>query len=345
MEIGMLQIHADALQSSNTAYHEFLLCYKPNECIVYGFVEGNEDPMFYRGLIENHLPEGWELILIKTGSRDNVFTTFQNMNWTRFPPKRVCFFVDRDLSEFLEEELCSGSNLYVTDNYSIENDIVTFGTLKRVLEEVLGITELNAIEIEKLEEIFEYNDSVFREAMAPVMAQILLWRRTRMKVSLDNIHPKDFFAFIDAKIMLKKECSSPDARVQHVAMCLNNIVSPLHELATSEAEFRKKEGLKKYIRGKYLLWFFVQCALEIHTAIPIFCEKYRSPPKRRVGLGVGNSMPIIAPRIRCPASLEHFIARNYVSYIKEVRTASHVPTGLRNGEDTSFDCTGGACPP
>ena len=322
MEVEMLQIHADALQSSNAAYHEFLLHYKPNECFVYGFVEGKEDPMFYRGLIENHLPEEWELILIRTGNRDNVFATFQNMDWIRFPPKRVCFFVDRDLSEFLEEESCSGSNLYVTDNYSIENDIVTVGTLKRVLEEVLGITELNAIETGKIEEIFEHNDNIFREAMAPVMAQILLWRRARKKVSLDNIQLKELFAFVNAKIVLKKEWISPNARVQHIATRLNDTASPPHELAASEAEFRKKQGLKRYIRGKYLLWFFVQCALEIHKAIPTICEKYKSPPKHRVGLGVGNSMPIIAPRIRHPISLENFIIRNYVEYIKGVRTAS-----------------------
>ena len=328
MDIEMLQIHANALQSSITAYHEFLICYKPTECIVYGFVEGNEDPMFYRGLIESHLPEGWELILIRAGSRDNVLAIFQDMDWIRFPSKQVCFFIDRDLSEFLEGELCSESNLYVTDNYSIENDIVTFGTLKRVIEEVLGVTGLNVIEIGKVEKIFKYNDSIFREAMAPVMGQILLWRRATKKVNLDNIQPKDFFTFVDAKIMLKKEYTSSDARVQHAAICLNDIVSPFHELAASEAEFRKKDGLKKYIRGKYLLWFFVQCALEIHTAIPNFCEKYSSPPKHRVGLGVGNCMPIIAPRARCPASLDHFVDCNYVEYIKEIKTAPHVSTGL-----------------
>lgn len=68
----MLQVHADALNSVSVAYHEFLLRYKASENIVYGIVEGKEDPMFYRGLIEQRLPEGWELELIAAGCKAKV---------------------------------------------------------------------------------------------------------------------------------------------------------------------------------------------------------------------------------------------------------------------------------
>ena len=54
----MLQVHADALSSANTAYHEFLLRYKASANIVYGIVEGKEDSMFYRGLIEKEVAGG-----------------------------------------------------------------------------------------------------------------------------------------------------------------------------------------------------------------------------------------------------------------------------------------------
>src|SRR5580698_4141808 len=120
----MLDIHAAALASGNVPYHEFLLCYRAGERFVYGIVEGREDPCFYRGIIENMLPEGWEVRLIRAGSKKKALKVFESMDWSRFPRKRVCFFVDRDLSEFVGGETHVGDNLYVTDKYSIDSEVV-----------------------------------------------------------------------------------------------------------------------------------------------------------------------------------------------------------------------------
>ncbi len=116
--MAMIQVHAEALESSNAAYHDFLLRYKVNERIVYGFVEGKDDPTFYRSLIEHNLPEGWEVVLIKSGNKDTVLSILEFMDWKRYPPKRVAFFVDRDLSEFFGGQAKVAENLYLTDNYS-----------------------------------------------------------------------------------------------------------------------------------------------------------------------------------------------------------------------------------
>jgi hypothetical protein len=182
--MGMLEVHADALGSTNTTYHEFLHYYKATARVVYGFVEGKDDPAFYRGFIENSLPSEWDVELIRAGKKDKVLGALNSMDWLRFPKKRVCFFVDRDLSEFLGEQLPSGENLYITDNYSIENDVVTFRTMKRVLEEVLNITEFDQTEIRVIQELFESNLDTFREVMVSVMSQILIWESSSEKAYL-----------------------------------------------------------------------------------------------------------------------------------------------------------------
>ena len=146
----MLKIHSEAMDGPNVAYHEFLLYYRTGEQIVYGFVEGRDDPSFYRGLIESILPVGWKVKIIISGNKEKVYRAFDEMDWSRFPKKRVCFFVDRDLSEFLGGENHSGDNLYVTDNYSIENDFVTFETMESMLEDVYGVIGLNPKENESI---------------------------------------------------------------------------------------------------------------------------------------------------------------------------------------------------
>lgn len=319
--MDMLEIHTAALESSITAYHEFLLYYKKGEKIVYGFVEGRDDPSFYCGLIANQLPTEWDVKLIPSDNKDKVIKVFEGMDWSRYPKKCICFFVDRDLSEFIDGNRYSGENLYVTDNYSIENEAMNIRTMERILGDVFGVIGLNPTEIVPIRNLFESNLKTFSESMAPVMAQILLWKRAGANVSLDNIKPKEIFIFENGRIRLNPNFASPSSRVQHAALCVKAPVAPEHEIANAESEFRSKQGLEKYIRGKYLLWFFVYCAKAIHQAIPSLCTKYGKPPKIHIDLNVKNGITVIAPRVRCPDSLKIFLEHNYCAYIREVAFA------------------------
>jgi len=322
--MDMLEIHEAARESDNVPYHEFLQYYKIGEQIVYGFVEGKDDFSFYRRHIESNLSDGWDVKLIKSDNKAKVLKTFDDMEWSRFPKKRVCFFVDRDLSEFLGGEKRSGENLYVTDNYSIENEVVNFKTMECFLEDALGVTDVNSTEFELIRNLFESNLMAFSKAMAPVMAQILLWRRAGANASLDNIEPKRFFIFEEGKIRLKLSFEPPERRIHHAASKVKVPQATSKEINDTEAEFRGKQGLEKYIRGKYLLWFFVQCAKEIHGEIPHICEKYKNkkPPKVHIELSVKNAIFVLGPRVRCPSSLKTFLERNYGAYIREVALAA-----------------------
>ena len=312
----MIDIHKAALASGNIPYHEFLLCYKAADQIVYGIVEGRQDPCFYRGIIENVLPVGWEVRLIKAGSKSKVQRVFVDIDWTRFAKKRICFFVDRDLSEFLGGEKHVGDNLYLTDNYSIESEIVNPRTFERTLEEVYGVTDMTPAESEAIRKLFDDNRSLFCEEMCSVMAQIILWRRAGADVCLDNIEPKEFFTFNAGRIGLKPAYSAVHSRIQHAAKAVKTPQSNAAHIALAETEFRAKQGPSKFTRGKYLLWFFAQVLAEIHKIAPIFCGKHKAPPKAVSNIGVSNAMAIVAPRARCPDSLKQFIEQNYLEYIK-----------------------------
>lgn len=313
----MLQVHANALNSVSVVYHEFLLRYKVSTNIVYGIVEGKEDPMFYRGLIEQQLPEGWEVDLVHAGRKDDVLRAVNAFDWARFSPNRICFFVDRDLSDFISGSAIFGENIYVTDNYSIENDIVNLGVLKRLLSEVLNIGDLKPAESEIIEQRFSSALAFFQESMVPIMAQILLWRRDGKQPCLNNIKPKDFFVFVDGNINLKSEFELVISRLQHAAVSVDLQPSPLTELSSAEAEFRQCQGAERCVRGKYMLWFLVEFALAVHRSISLIITRFKNSPKMRISIGQGNAMVVLAPRARCPASLQRFLARNYMQYIHD----------------------------
>lgn len=320
----MLQIHADAVERVGTSYHEFLLHYKANARVVYGHVEGKDDPMFYRGFIEHCLPDGWEIDLLRAGNKASILKAYQLFDWSRFSPKRVCFFVDRDLSEFLHDQRIEAENLYITDNYSIENEAARIGTLQRILQEVLNINDLAVEETERLQSLFDSASSVFRSAMLPIMAQIILWRREGIRICLNNIEPKDFFTYTNGTLQLKPEFVSENSRIQHAAILVKATPSSTADLAAVKQEFINSSGLERFIRGKYVLWFIVEFALEIHRSICSLFPRFKVSPKLKLPFGPKNAMIVVAPRVRCPASLQSFLNRTYCQFIEETALLSRI---------------------
>ena len=165
-----------ALHNKVASYHEFLARYSRRSKVVYGFVEGKEDPCFYRGLIELLLPGDWEVELWPAGNKDQVYHVHSGIDWRRFRKTRVCFFVDRDLSDMIPEKLPADRNIYVTSGYSIENDLVKKAICKRLLAELYGFAHADHGELEAVGVIFEKTRSFLRR-LIPVMAWIVHWRR------------------------------------------------------------------------------------------------------------------------------------------------------------------------
>ena len=117
--MSMVHVHDDALASKVESYHEFLTRYSKTAKVVYGFVEGKDDLSYYQGFVDQILPDDWEVELWPAGNKNRVYGIYKDLDWRRFPKKRVCFFVDRDLSDLIPEKLVTDINIYVTDDYSI----------------------------------------------------------------------------------------------------------------------------------------------------------------------------------------------------------------------------------
>lgn len=314
--MDMLKLHAEALQETSTAYHEFLLKYKPRAAFVYGFVEGKEDPFFYRGLIEKSLPTGWEVELIASGSRSNVLKVLSEFNWETHSRNQVCFFIDRDLADFLGLHHPNDENLYVTDGYSIESEALTFGAFKAFLEEVFSVATQSIMEREALRTAFDSHLAVFREALLPVMAQVVLWFRSGDRPNLSNIDVRRFFEFSNGSVKIPQEFLSPLSRATYAAQCVGLRVSADADRLAVEGEFLAKVGWQRFIRGKYALWFLVETMTMLHKSISEVLPRYAEPPKVRVAIGHKNAMVVLAPRVRCPESLAAFIDRQFVRFTR-----------------------------
>jgi Protein of unknown function (DUF4435) len=301
--MSMLDVHITALNNNVSIYHEFLSRYSKIKKVVYGFVEGKEDPCFYRGFLEHAIPDDWNIELWAAGNKKQVYKIYNDIDWRSFPKTRICFFVDRDLSDLIPEKFICDKNIYVTDNYSIENDIVNKSTCNRILAEVFGWSKVSHTELDEICDLFEIELEKFYMAMVPIMAQILLWRRNNERAMLNDIGMSDFFSFNAGSLQIIEK---PNGKA-NVSECIHEHCKipydPTKEITSVETELMQGDIYKKTTRGKFLFWFLIS-----------FCISVKK--KMNVEISHKNGMTIIGNRARTPSSLRQFVNETFCNYIE-----------------------------
>ncbi len=314
----MIEIHAAAISSKSASYHEFLSRYSKTAKVVYGFVEGKEDPCFYRGFIEALLPDGWCVELWPAGNKDRVYEIHSDINWRRFKKSRVCFFVDRDISDMIPETLAQDTNIYVTMGYSIENDVVNKNTCHRVLSELCGFANADHGDLEAVCELFEQELDAFLQALVPIMAWILAWRRRGKRPNLNDIQMRDLFAFTNGRLQSK---ANPKGKA-NIPVYLHDQCNVVHDpgidITPIQAEFDRKGLYRKFTRGKYVFWFLVEFCNAVHRDAAVLFKGMTKPPKKHLNLSCTNGMAVIGTRSRIPKSLNSFLESTFCAYIEMI---------------------------
>jgi len=315
----MVEIHADALNNKKSAYHEFLLRYSKASKVVYGFVEGKEDPCFYRGFIESLLPEDWNVELWPAGNKDRVYEIHRAIDWRRLRKSRICFFVDRDLSDMIPKTLVQDKNIYVTTGYSIENDVVNKSTCNRILSELCGFSNVEHDDLEAVCELFEQGLETFLQATLPIMSWIIRWMRIGERPNLNNILMDDLFSVTNG---LLQSNPTPKGKV-NVSTYLHDqcsiVYDPEIDIIPIQNEFGRNGDYKKLTRGKYVFWFLIEFCNAVHRDAAELFRGMSKPPKMHLSLSCSNGMTLIGPRHRIPKSLREFLQLTFCSYIESIR--------------------------
>ena len=312
MSYNMLDIHSKALQSANPMYHEFLLKFNKKIKCLYGFIEGAEDLSYYRGFIEAAIPSDWKIDLVVVGNKDKVLGLYECFDWGQFPIKQIVFFIDRDLSDFLDP-IVVNENLYITDGYSIENAIVNRNTFDRVLTEVCKIINLPSSEKEEILNLFDSQITNFSCMMQPVMAWITFWRQQGMDPYLDNIKLSRIFTFTNGRIHHQKNgCMIITIHDQ----CKLPLIAP-QSLSEISKKMKTLSPSSNIVRGKYILWFLIEFSLHIYNNIQNFSQKYLASPKMHINFSLSTGVDIVAPRTKIPPSLNSFLSSTLLAHTNQ----------------------------
>lgn len=75
-----------------------------------------------------------------------------------------------------DENIVHDENVYITDKYSIENEIVSGDTLEGVMRDLLGFSSTYKDEIDIAVKHYENERKHFESRMMPLMANIIMWK-------------------------------------------------------------------------------------------------------------------------------------------------------------------------
>jgi hypothetical protein len=316
--MSMIELHRSALEEIIIPYNEFLRSQGKTRKQIIGFVEGKDDPSFYQGHIENYIDKDeWTIKLIEAGypngNKDRVLRLLNVIDWNRYSTKQTVFFVDRDLSEFLNENLPSVHNLYVTDMYSIENYIVSKFTLRRVLRELYNVT-LPEYEWAIIEELFEDGLHQIKELMSLIIAWYLYLRSTDCKPDFDNIDMSDLVTIDCCRVHLKKVDLAMYIKDK---WCMENSEVDIGPIL---ADFKAKDGYNKFIRGKNLMWFFINFIDSFCRSCNRVIPSIQTPITGCRRLNLKDAVKDLGPRTKIPESLKAFLDGTCIAHIEEKET-------------------------
>lgn len=315
--MGTLQKNEEALKKANVAYHRFLQKYKPREEQIYIFVEGDEDIAYYSHAIQQNFPN-LKIIKFVAGDREKVLQINEYIDWGYYNKHQILFFVDKDMSYWMNMDLGLPDNVYVTDEYSIENDIVKEHFFMDYLQDLCGFSAADDNELENIRRFFHEKWGTFVANSYYIMAVLAI------SLKYTGEHLAKQFAH-DKIIRIGQETVW---RSEYNNQSLNDYIDDIFRIEPAYQEeiekliTRFKDEPQNYsVRGKWALSFLtkiISCVVQDRKVYaPSLYRENSSSVGCLVDIKENNAMTILGTRIPVVYSLNEFCNSHIKAYLTE----------------------------
>lgn len=251
--MSFLDLLNESRESSAPAYHEFLQRYDPKIKQVFVFYEGDEDSSFYNQFLAKHIPDDYNIEEIIAGCKNNVLKIHREFDWKKYDKEQIIFIVDRDLSFWLNEPEITEKNIFVTDEYSVENYVVTDMAFRSWLFRFQGFARSTKAELNNMVEEFNRLIPKFKQEMIPIMAKAIVAKRKNSAIEL-----KEF------RIKTQVEFYYDEGHIEFKIIDYQGVLSKweITQADNREIELQEKQIRKHYdhysVRGKWLIVFMAE---------------------------------------------------------------------------------------
>jgi len=273
---------------------------------VFIIVEGKDDITFYGMKAETYKHSDFRIQVIPAGNRKKVVDAYQRLDWNTYSKSNILFIIDRDLSDYTGEDTPKDENVYVTDNYSIENDICNPNTFIKVLKYLAQLNDIDDIDESELLSFYNRSEQQFFDIATPVMALILYWKLNGIHANYANLNFSNMFELRDQNLSLNSEFNDYSEAVEYVCNRSQTVYDPSIDLEYYATLLKNDYTPIHYVRGKYLTCFF--SSIINYTAVNAK-DILTSKKESRLSLTIGNKDLVakLSGYMDIPASLHDFL--------------------------------------
>lgn len=271
-------------------------------------VEGKDDVPFYGMRAENYKDQGCTICVISAGNRSKVVETYKKLDWRIYSKSKVFFVIDRDLSDYTGEDTPADDNVYVTDNYSIENDICTRTNYIRVIKYLAQLNDIDEVDEAELLSFYDDTERQFYSIAIPIMSLILYWKLNGIKANYANINFNNIFQLNNHSIKIKPTFNSFEEVQKYVSEKSQITYDDSIDLEPYKATLQETHKPIHFIRGKYLSCFF---STILNYTVEHSKEILSSKKEGKLSMTIGNKDLIVklSGYIEVPNSLHLFFKK------------------------------------
>jgi hypothetical protein len=291
-------------RSPIAALHHFRILYDPDIDGFHFFFEGEEDSLFY-------MPEARRRLGIKQtyvydcGGKKNVIEVRDSIEAGDYDLAKCLFFVDRDYDDLLGCQVVLDKNTYMTDSYSIENEIPNEQVTSIIISDLLRISQADP-EFNRIKNMLSDTMANFYRKILPLSAWIIAAKMENCGPNLGNT--------IGLKGIVTLAAVEPVIIRVGFDKFKNKVVvngkSPANKNVIKWARILVSKQAKKWVRGKYDVWFYrvaLLAALEVTNADRK--SSGRGPVRVPQSIREGRFFEALGGRVPVPTSLSEFYSR------------------------------------
>lgn len=313
------EILLEAKASVNEAALRIMQSYtnSPSVKKLFFVVEGKDDIPFYASKADTFISKDWTLTIIPAGNRNKAIEAYKSLNWAFISKDLVYFFIDRDLSDYTQDDTPSDSNVYITTKYAIENELCTEDTFLRALKYYFDLNDIDEKDEQAISTFYNLCWQQFVEILKPIMSQILYWKLNSINANYANFKVQRFFEVTLSGIRLQQGFQSAIDILPDLFLQSNVAYTPIDTTQYTDL-LSSKHSPDEYIRGKYILAFFSKTLSYVSRNSDVVLP---SQKKAKINLSIGYEDVVIklCGIMRIPNSLQIFFGKmkDNLSGVKE----------------------------
>jgi hypothetical protein len=283
--------------------HKFLTHYDPNSDRVFAFVEGEADEVFYRAQIHKYVADQGQIFIYNCDGKENVYDAYQDII-AKYPTcQRVLFVLDKDLDDIIGAQWPSDPRIFTTEYYSIENYVVTKQALHRYFKDYVKVRRVD-IDLEAALVSFDEGLNAFHRRMLPVMAWIVVAKRSGARIVLNDLNPGEMLAVSGDTTARKSGCR---AVAYLCRVCQANPNVAFWKLIRRTLRELQRLPAKSYVRGKFEAWWFVEFGQRMLEGLRRVVQEAGGSVRVSAQLHASTFVQLLAGSVTTPAALDKFL--------------------------------------